>query len=241
MQKKIISLDERIRKAQKLIHSAEVNFSVCRTIQEAKGTTHPFSRSDFLLLASNNSFDASVSILHTLLSSTDEKEIRLKPILQDLVARYTPVSLVSEEKIVQYRQILEEAYPDLYPVDCRSFMDPEDERYSGEFLKEICRSSLVTTGLQDLENLRSQFEDSHFHRIRHELVAHKNSRQPHLGDTAGVFIKESALTSLGEIIKTLRINACFWLGYSPPNPDLKGVLKGVRRALDVESEILSRP
>ncbi|MBP9869012.1 hypothetical protein KBC59_00425 [Patescibacteria group bacterium] len=227
--------NERILKAHKLILSAETNYFVCKTIQEAKGSTHTFSRSDFLLLASNNSFDASVGILHTLLSSSIRKEIRLDPILRGLISECRLTYSTSSEKIEQYRLKLEKLYPDLRPVDCTFLRDDGDSRHLGDVLKEVCRSKLITTGLNDLQSLRNEFVDSHLTEIRHQLVAHKNAQQFHLGDTANVFIKDSTLTSLGKIIKTLRINACFWLGYSPENPDLQHVLNGVRRALDAES------
>lgn len=236
MAKKIVSLDERIRKAHKLICSAEVNYFVCKTIQSAKGVTHPFTGTDFLLLASNNAFDACINTLHTLLSSTIPAEIRLKPILEELVRLHKSTGDVSKRKIKWYRNVLEKAYPNLYPVDCRAVVDVGDVRPSGDVLREICRSSLIKTGLADLERLRIRFESSHFHRIRSELTAHKNSQQPHLGDSARVFIKDPLLVSLGEIIKELRINACFWLGWEPPNPSLKGVLKGVKRALAAETK-----
>lgn len=74
-------------------------------------------------------------------------------------------------------------------------------------------------GLTDFEIIKRKFEEYDFHKIRHQVAAHKNK---HLEDPAGasqLILKDNLIKKLGEVIREVKIHSHFWFGYTLDNPN----------------------
>lgn len=210
-----------LSEVQKLIYLADTNFLVCKKVYDLLPKDR-IKANKFLLLSANNAFNEAIEILHTLLSSNKKEELTIKPLLDEIINKEKSVSVSAEDtKINEFVEKIFKDYP--YP-DYFSyiFLSDNDERLIGDILADI-RKKKRQSGLKDLEEIKKEFEQNHFHKIRHQSAAHKNK---HLTDPAGatdLYLQDTLLEKLGVIVKKLRINSYFWFDYEMRNPNEKTI------------------
>lgn len=207
------------RRVQQLIYLAEVNFLICEKIYKAlpDDALKYLKHQNFLLISANNAFNETINILHTLLSSQKKEELRIKPILQQIINADKPfTATVEDQRINKFVKKMFEDYPSInyYSYD---FLFDDDKRVIGEVLADICRQKRQS-GLVDLESIKKEFEQHNFHKIRHQSVAHKNKHLKNPAGAANLYLLGDYIKNLGSVMKKLRINSYFWFGYSLENP-----------------------
>jgi len=210
-----------------LIYLAEINFFVCKQIYtdvlgEAikkwpKGVKQKPGQ-DFLLLAANNAFFESISIIHTLVCSTKKEEVRIKPLLEAVIERdKKAASKIADTHVNRFATQLETDYPNPNYLDY-TFLTWGDARPVGDVIADIRKKKRVDSGLKDFNALKEKFEKYNFHKVRHQSAAHKNKLLESPAGAAHLFIKEDLIKKLGEIVKMLKIDAYFWFDYQLGNP-----------------------
>jgi len=224
-----MSLTEKslISNAMDLVYLAEINFLICQkiytevlgdTIKNWPAATKQKTGQDFLLLTANNAFNESVNIIHTLISSTIKQEIRLKPLVEEALKRDSNnLITISEDKINQFTEQISIDYPNPDYLNY-SFLLENDSRLIGEVLADIRKQKRHVSGLDDLNNLKTKFEKFGFHKIRHQLTAHKNKLLDSPGGNSRLYLRIELIDQLGEVIKELKIGTHFWFDYQLGNP-----------------------
>lgn len=201
-----------------LIYLADINFLVCEKIYSEiinKKEKHDGYR--FLLLSANNSFHEAVGILHTLLCSKKDEEVRIKPALEEIIKSQS--GLILKDDPAMFNEYIEKIKAD-YPSPAFSeydFLGPIGNR--GEIMAQFRVIKTIEGGLSDFEIIKEKFEKYHFHKIRHQSAAHKNK---HLEDPAGasqLIVRDDLIQKLGEIIREVKIHSHFWFGYTLDNPN----------------------
>lgn len=210
-----------------LIYLAEINFLVCEKIYTdvlgdaikkwPQGVKQKPGQ-DFLLLAANNAFFESISIIHTLVCSTKKEEVRIKPLLEAVIEKdRKSINRMTATVVDKFVKQLSKDYPNPNYSDY-AFLTRGDARAVGDIMADIRRKKRVDSGLKDLKALREQFEKYNFHKIRHQSAAHKNKLLESPAGAASLFIQADLIKKLGEIVKTLKINTYFWFDYQFGNP-----------------------
>ena len=82
MTKKQISNNQKIRKMIDLIQLAELNINICSKLYKDHINKNDPNNFRLARLIANNSFNNTISILHTLLVSSNKRELSIEPILQ---------------------------------------------------------------------------------------------------------------------------------------------------------------
>jgi len=213
---KQISESKCLYELQKLIYLADINFLVCKKIYDFL----PKDRmrvNKFLLLSANNAFNEVVGIIHTLLCSTKDEELTIKPLLEEIIKKEKNVIFsITSAKVNQFFQKILEDYPspDYYSY---TFLFKNDERLIGDIIAEI-KKKKRQSGLEDLDILKKEFENGDFHKIRHQSVAHKNKLLKNPSGAVDLYLKGAVINELGKIIKKLRILSYFWFDYELKSP-----------------------
>jgi hypothetical protein len=104
--------------------------------------------------------------------------------------------------------------PDFFEYD---FLGPIENR--GDVMAQLRVIKTTEDGLSDLKMIKEKFESYDFHKIRHQIAAHKNK---HIEDPAGasqLILKDDLIKKLGEIIMEVKIHSHFWFGYTLDNPN----------------------
>jgi hypothetical protein len=201
-----------------LIYLADINFLACEKIYSEvinKNEKHEGYR--FLLLSANNSFYEAVSILHTLMCSKKDEEVRIKPALEEIIESQS--GLISKDDPVMFTEYIEKIKADYPSPDFSEydFLGPIGNR--GDIMAKFRVIKTTEEGLSDFEIIKEKFEKYHFHKIRHQSAAHKNK---HLDDPAGasqLVLRDDLIQKLGEIVKEVKIHSHFWFGYTLDNPN----------------------
>lgn len=201
-----------------LIYLADINYLSCKKIySKVINNDKENAYSKFLLLSANNSFYEAVSILHTLLCSKKDEEVRIKPALQGIIESQR--GLIPNENPNLLNKFVESIKAD-YPNPNFSkydFLGLIEDR--GDIMAQFRVIKTTEKGLADFDTIIKQFKEYDFHKIRHQVAAHKNK---HLEDPAGaihLILQDNLIKQLGEIIKDLKIHSYFWFGYSLESPD----------------------
>lgn len=210
-----------LSEVQKLIYLADINFLVCEKIYESLPTDR-IKANKFLLLSANNAFNEAIEILHTLLCSNKKEELTIKPLLEEIINKEKSISVSMEDKkIDEFVKKISEDYP-CPDYSIYTFLSDNDERLIGDILSDICKKKRQL-GLKELEEIKKEFEQNNFHKIRHQSAAHKNK---HLSDPAGatdLYLKDDYIKNLGTVIKKLRISSYFWFDYELRNPNYQTI------------------
>lgn len=201
-----------------LIYLADINFLACEKIYSEvinKDEKHEGYR--FLLLSANNSFYEAVNILHTLLCSKKDEEVRIRPALEEIIESQS--GLISKDDPVMFNEYIEKIKADYPSPDFSEydFLGPIGNR--GDIMAQFRVIKTTEEGLSDFEKIKEKFEKYQFHKIRHQSSAHKNK---HLDDPAGasqLVLRDDLIKKLGEIIKEVKIHSHFWFGYTLDNPN----------------------
>lgn len=201
-----------------LIYLADINFLTCKKIYSEvinKNKEHEYYW--FLLLSANNSFNEAVSILHTLLCSKKDEEVRIKPALEEIVELQK--GLISKDNPEMFNEFIERVKADYPSPDFSEYDFLGQIGNRGDIMAQFRVIKTTEDGLNDFEIIKKKFEEYHFHKIRHQSAAHKNK---HLEDPAGasqLVLKDDLIKKLGEIIKDVKIHSHFWFGYTLDNPN----------------------
>lgn len=201
-----------------LIYLADINFLTCEMIySEVVNKKDEYESYRFLLLSANNSFHEAVSILHTLLCSKKDEEVRIRPALEEAIELQS--GLVSKDNPEMFNEFIERIKNDYPNPDFSEydFLGPIGNR--GDIMAQLRVIKTTEEGLADFEIIKKKFEKYHFHKIRHQIAAHKNK---HLEDPAGaseLVLRDELIIRLGEIIKEVKILSHFWFGYTLDNPN----------------------
>lgn len=201
-----------------LIYLADINFLTCEKIYSEvinKNKEHEYYW--FLLLSANNSFNEAVSILHTLLCSKKDEEVRIKPALEEIVELQK--GLISKDNPEMFNEFIERVKADYPSPDFSEYDFLGQIGNRGDIMAQFRVIKTTEDGLNDFEIIKKKFEEYHFHKIRHQSAAHKNK---HLEDPAGasqLVLKDDLIKKLGEIIKDVKIHSHFWFGYTLDNPN----------------------
>jgi len=208
--KKTKNLNRRIYDAVDLTNLAEVNFQVCRDIQNTLRTAglRVDGRASFFTLISNNAFNSSVEILCTLLCSTNSNDIRLRPLIREVITgEKQPVFTNQDlEKANKLYNCLLQDYPNLdFSYD---FLSQTGEIIGDELarLKKIKRHHDI---LEVFDEIKRGFESHNFHKIRHQSIAHKIINLEEPSGAQYLLLEEKYLKSLSEIIKQTKILVSF--------------------------------
>ena len=212
-----LSDEQYIDKIVKLVYLADINFLVCDKIYR-KLPENKLLGYDFSILSANNSFYASIEILHTLICSKKQEELTIKPILEKIIEKEkTSIPEIKENVVEAFLAFLEKNYPNpnYYEFD---FGTGENNPYIGDNMADIRKKKRSISGLTDLGELKIHFEEQNFHKIRHQSVAHKNKLLKEPGGAANFRLEKDWIDKLGQIIKTLRIDCYIWFGCELSNP-----------------------
>ena len=222
-----------IHKLMGLVNLAEIDFLICEKIY--KGVLNDSIKAyptgvdkkigeDFLLLTANNAFDNAVSILHTLICSNKKEEIRIKPLLEAVLNSDKGFEdSIPDEKLIIFIDKIYNNYPNTNSPDF-NFLTEDDDRLIGDIMGDLRKKKRLADKLTVLDDLKNKFEEFKFHKIRHQLVAHKNKFLESPSGHANLYLKEEVIKNLGDIVKELKIDTYFWFDYSLDNP-LKYTIK----------------
>lgn len=201
-----------------LIYLADLNFLTCEKIYSeiiSKNKNHPGYR--FLLLSANNSFNEAVSILHTLLCSKKDEEVRIKPALEEAVKMQS--GLITKDDPEMFDEFIKRLRVD-YPSPNFSeydFLGPISNR--GDVMAQFRAIKTTEDGLADFEMIKTKFEKYNFHKIRHQVAAHKNKHLDEPASASQLLLKDDLIKKLEEIIREVKIHSYFWFGYTLDNPN----------------------
>jgi len=222
-----------IHKLMGLVNLAEIDFLICEKIYKEvlndsikaypAGVEKKIGE-DFLLLTANNAFDNAVSILHTLICSNKKEEIRIKPLLEEVLNNDKGFKdSIPDEKLIIFIDKIYNNYPDNHSFEF-NFLREGDDRPIGCIMSDLQKKKRLNDKLTGLYDLKNKFEGFKFHKIRHQLVAHKNKFLESPSGHANLYLKEEVIKNLGDIVKELKIDTYFWFNYSLDNP-LKYAIK----------------
>lgn len=214
-----------------LVYLADINFLTCQKIYSEvinKNKKHDFY--SFLLLSANNSFNEVVSILHTLLCSKKNEEVRIRPVLEVTIEQQR--DLISKNNPEMFNKFIERIKTD-YPIPDFSeydFLGPIENR--GDIMAQFRVIKTTEEGLADFKIIKEKFEKYHFHKIRHQAAAHKNKHLENPAGASHLILKDELIEKLGEIIRDVKIHSHFWFGYTLDNPNYP-VLVALDRLLNI--------
>jgi len=92
------------------------------------------------------------------------------------------------------------------------------------FLKKIKRKEDI---LQLIKEVKKDFVDNGFHKIRHHIIGHKNIYLKQAGGADYYLIRDKYIKELDKIIKKMMLIVNFGFNYELKNPK-KGVLIGLK-------------
>lgn len=191
----------------KLINLAEINLKVCEYIQGTLKDEYKLSgKNKFLILASNNAFHQAVGIIHGLLCSTKREDIKIRSILENVLKKEIIVSYNANEQ-AEATALLEQILNDYPAIDYCSytFLNTDDQLIGDRlaFLRKLKRQDNFL--LNKLKELKKQFENDDFHKIRHQTVAHKNKKLIEPAGAISLLVKKEYIPKLKKIIVELKV------------------------------------
>lgn len=201
-----------------LIYLAEINFLICEKIYEEISSKQDDAPDSFLLLTANNCFYESLGIIHTLLCSTKDEELRIEPYLRsELQKKKMPILGIDEKKSQEFFKRVNKDYPHTNYLQY-DFLFIDDNRLAGDIVADIKTKKTIESSLADLEKLKDKFEKSGFHKVRHQAGAHKNKHLDFPAGAANMELRKEYINRLGEIVKDLKIANYTWFNYVLENP-----------------------
>ena len=230
------NFNDKIFKVQMLVYRADMNLYLCNYIYKYFSDKKESVPNLWLLIA-NNAFNETISILHTLLSSTIMNELRIGPILDQIVSNYWEFDRkFDDEFLSKYIEAIGSIYPwgrDMYPA---ILVTKKDEMGYGAniwgIIADINKEVTYLHWKTSLTKIKKEFERGHFHLIRHQSVAHKNQ---HITDPSQQLyspIYPDIRSSLTDIMKDLRINSSFWLGWELYNLQCQIIYTDITKILN---------
>lgn len=212
-------------KIYKLVHLAEINFLVCQKIYKDYLNEKGRHENTFFVLTANNAFNESVSVLQTLICSTEKNDLKIKPVLEKIIENDKNSTVqIDPQMESQFIESIERDYPYLGEstfYGYKSFLLRADEpdNHLGTVMADIRRKKRVESGLVDFQELKAKFEKFSFHKIRHHQVGHKHQDLKEPAGSADLLFQDFYIDNLGEIIKDLKIKTYFWFDFSFGNPN----------------------
>ena len=223
--KREISQSEYVHKIFQLVHLAEINFLVCQKIYKDYLSKKGRHENTFFVLTANNAFNESLSVLQTLICSTEKNDLKIKPALEKVIENDKNSLVPVDQKIEsQFIESITKDYPYLDEstfYEYKSFLlqANEPDNHLGAVMADIRRKKRVESGLTDFQELKTKFEKFSFHKIRHHQVGHKHQDLKEPAGSADLLFRDSYIDNLGEIIKDLKIKTYFWFDFSFGNPN----------------------
>ncbi len=223
--KKVISQSEYIHKIFQLVHLAEINFLVCQKIYKDYLNKKGRHENTFFVLTANNAFNESLSVLQTLICSTEKNDLKIKPVLEKVIENDKNSLVLVDQKVEsKFIESIKRDYPYLgeptfYGYKTFLLKADEPDNHLGTVMADIRRKKRVESGLADFQELKTKFEKFSFHKIRHHQVGHKHKDLKEPAGSADLLFQDSYIDNLGEIIKDLKIKTYFWFDFSFGNPN----------------------
>lgn len=223
--RKEISQSDYVYKIFQLVHLAEINFLVCQKIYKDYLNEKGRHENTFFVLTANNAFNESLSVLQTLICSTEKNDLKIKPALEKVIGNDKNSLAPVDPKIEsQFIESIEKDYPYLgestfYAYKSFLLQSNEPDNHLGTVMAKIRRKKRVESGLADFQELKTKFEKFSFHKIRHHQVGHKHQDLKEPAGSANLLFQDSYINNLGEIIKDLKIKTYFWFDCPFGNPN----------------------
>ena len=85
--KKVLSKSKQINDLMDLVYLADINFLVCKKLYQCVDPKKRQFYDDFFLLTANNAFYESIGITYSLLCSKKDEEIRIEPLLKEIIEK----------------------------------------------------------------------------------------------------------------------------------------------------------
>lgn len=207
-----ISIPEYVNKISQLVYLAEINFLVCQKIYKDYLNEKGRHENTFFVLTANNAFYESLSVLQTLICSTEKNDLRIKPTLEKVIDSNKKYLVSVDSKIEsQFIESTERNYP---------FGDESTlYGFQGDVRADIKRKKGVESGLADFQALKTKFEKFGFHKIQHHQIGHKHQYLKEPAGSADLLLQNSYLDNLEDIIKDLKIKTYFWFDFPFRNPN----------------------
>lgn len=221
-----ISQSEYIYKIHQLVHLAEINFLVCQKIYKDYLSKKGRHENTFFVLTANNAFHESLSTLQTLICSTEKNDLKIKPVLEKIIAEEKKdfVDKIDNERASEFLASINRDYPylgeqTLYSYKTFLFKENEDDTMLGQIMADIRSKRRIENGLKDFDDLKEKFEKYNFHKIRHHQVGHKHKDLKEPAGSVDLLLQDQLIQNLADVIKDLKIKTNFWFNFSFGNPD----------------------
>lgn len=220
----VISNSDYVYKIRQLIHLAEINFLVCQKIYKDYLNEKGRHENAFFVLVANNSFNESLSVLQTLICSTQKNDLRIKPILEKIIQEEDSLVYIDSQIQSQFIHNIQIDYPYLdeatfYGYKTFLLKANEPDQHLGIVMANIRRKKRVESGLTDFQELKEKFERFGFHKIRHHQIGHKHQDLKEPAGSVELMLQDFYISNLEEIIKDLKIKSYFWFDCSFDNPN----------------------
>ncbi len=223
--KQEISQSNYIYKIHQLIHLAEINFLVCQKIYKDYLSLKGRHKNIFLVLIANNAFEQSLSVLQTLICSTEKNDLKIESALEKVIENdKNSVVCVDPKMEAEFVESIERDYPYLgeetfYGYKKFLLKDDEPDNYLGGVMADIKRKKRVENGLKDFQELQNKFKKYSFHKIRHHQVGHKHQNLKEPAGSADLLFQDVYIDNLGDVIKDLKIKSYYWFDFPFGNPN----------------------
>lgn len=206
---------------QDLVYIADTNFQICDSLYKKLRQQDLVDYNQFALITANNAFDCSVIILRSLIESTDDKEFRIEPVIDFVLAEngIQTGDFELSDKARTYKEKVTQTYP-LYDYDYLMSLQTTDLP-SGDVMKKLNNEIVEKCSRTDLDKLKSKFKEKGFHKIRHLVSAHKNKDVQYVTKTNISWLDPRHVTDLGEIVKDTRLLSYFLCGFELFNKDAR--------------------
>jgi hypothetical protein len=223
--RKVISQSQYVHKIHQLVHLAEINFLVCQKIYRDYLDKNGRHKNTFLVLMANNAFNESLSVLQTLLCSTEKNDLRIRPALEKRIDEEKgSVESVDPAIESQFIAAVEKDYPHLSESTFYGYKNfllapNESDHHIGTAMEGIRKSRRATRGIADFDELKAKFEKYGFHKIRHHQIGHKHQDLAEPAGSAELLLQNTYIENLADIIKDLKIKTHLWFDFSFGNPN----------------------
>lgn len=216
---------------QSLVYLADTNFQICDSLYKKLRQQDLVDYNQFALITANNAFDCSVIILRSLIESTDDKEFRIEPVIDSVLAEsgIQACDFELSDKARTYKEKITQTYPQQdydYLISLQTTDLP-----SGDVVKNLKNEIVEKCSRTDLDKLKSKFKEKGFHKIRHLVSAHKNKDVRYVTETNSSWLNPRHVTDLGEIVKDTRILSYFLCGYDLFNSGARECVFSIPKSL----------
>lgn len=216
---------------QSLVYLADANYQVCASLYKKLHQQNLADYNQFALITANNAFDCSVIILRSLIESSDEKEIRIEPIIESFLdeGNISAEDCMLSDNAKTYKERVSLMYPEKdhdYLISLQT-----TSMFAGDVMKDLNNEIVAKCGRADLDNLKEKFKKKGFIKIRHLVSAHKNKDVQYVTKTNASWLDSKHVSDLGEIVKDTRLLSYFLCGYELPNRDARECLSSIPQSL----------